>query len=57
MNALDAFGQQGDDITIVAHIVVVAALSVLGRATGNEVLHAEGTVALVGYTVDNQELD
>lgn len=55
MNALDGFWQQGDDITIAAHIVVVATLAVLGFATGYQVLHAEWAVALIGHAVDNKE--
>ena len=56
MGALHSLGQQRYDVTIVANIVVVRALTVLGYATGNKVLHAEGAVALVGHTMDDQEL-
>jgi hypothetical protein len=56
MGALHSLGQQRYDVTIVANIVVVRALTVLGYAAGNQVLHAEGAVALVGHTMDDQEL-
>lgn len=56
MGALHSLGQQRYDVTIVANIVMVRALTVLGYATGNQVLHAEGAVALVGHTMDDQEL-
>lgn len=57
MDALDSLWQQGYDIAIAAYIVVVTALAVLGLATGNEVLHTERPVALVGHAVDDDELD
>ena len=57
MDALDSLWQQGDDIAITAYIVVVATLAVLGLATGNEVLHTERAVALVGHAVDDEKLD
>ena len=57
MDALDSLWQQGYDIAITAYIVVVATLAVLGFSAGNEVLHAERAVALVGHAVDNDELD
>lgn len=57
MDTLDALGQQRDDTAIVADIVVVAALAVLGFAAGNEVLNAEGLIALIGHAVDDDEFD
>ena len=57
MDALDGLRQQGDDAAIVADVVVVGALTVLGLATGDEVLDAEGLVAGVGHAVDDDELD
>ena len=54
MDTLDALGQQRDDTAIVADIVVVAALAVLGFAAGNEVLNAEGLIALIGHAVDDK---
>ena len=35
---------------------MVRSLTVLGYAAGNQVLHAEGAVALVGHAMDDQEL-
>jgi len=57
MNALNALWQQGDDTAIIADIVVVRALAILGFAAGNEVFHTERSVAGVGDTVDDDELD
>jgi hypothetical protein len=57
MDALDGLWQQGNDTAIVADIVVVGALAILGLAAGNEVLNAEGLVARVSHTVDDEELD
>ena len=57
MDALDALREQGNDTAVVADIVVVGALAILGLAAGNEVLNAEGLVARVGHTVDDEELD
>ncbi len=57
MDALDSLRQQGYDSAIAAYIVVIATLAVLGLATGNEVLHAERAVALVGHAVDDEKLD
>ena len=54
MDTLDALGQQRDDTAIVANIVVVAALAVLGLAASNEVLYAEGLIALIGHAVDDK---
>ena len=54
MDALNGLRQQWNDIAITPHIVVVAALAVLGFAAGNQVFHAERSVALVGDTVDDQ---
>ena len=56
MDALDALGQQGDNISVTTDIVVIATLPIFGHASGNEVLHAEGTVAFVGHTVDDEQL-
>ena len=56
MNALDGLGQQGDDVAIATHVVVVRALAVLGLTAGYQVLDAERAVALVAHTVDYQEL-
>ena len=56
MNSLDGLGQQGDDIAIAADIVVVAALAILGFATGYQVFHAERAVAFGGCAVADQQL-
>ena len=57
MDTLNVLRQQWNDIAIAPHIIVVAALAVLGHAAGNQVFHAERPVALVGDTVDDQEFD
>ena len=54
MDALNVLRQQWNDIAIASHIVVVAALAVLGHAAGNQVFHAERPVALVGDAVDHE---
>ena len=55
MDALDALGQQRNDITIAADIIMVRALAILGLAAGNELLDTEGLVAPVGHAVDDKE--
>ena len=57
MDALDAFGQQWNNVAIAAYVVVVRALAVLGFATGYQVFHAERDVALVGHAVDNNQFN
>ena len=56
MDALDALGQQRNNISVTTDIVVVTTLTIFGHAAGNEILHAEGTVALVGHAVDDEQL-
>lgn len=56
MHTLNGLGQQGNHISIAAHIVVVRALTILGLAAGYQVLHAEGDVALVCHAVDDEQL-
>ena len=56
MDTLDTLGQQGDNITVTTDIVVVTTLTIFGHTAGNEVLHAEGAVAFVGHTVDDEQL-
>lgn len=57
MNTLYTLGQQRNDISVTPDIVVVAALPVLGFAAGNEVLNAEGLIALIGHAADDDEFD
>jgi hypothetical protein len=57
MDALDGLGQQRNDITIAANIVVVRTLSIFGLAAGNEVLDTEGLVAFVGHAVNDEKLN
>lgn len=57
MDALDALGEQGDNVAVATDIVVVAALAVLCYATSNQVFNTEGAVALGGGAVDDQERD
>ena len=57
MHALHGFGQQGNDITVETHVVVVTTLSKLGLTAGNQVLHAEGLVASGCRAVDNQQFN
>ena len=57
MDALDGLGQQGDDITIAADIVMVRALTILGLAAGDEVLDTEGAIALCRCTVNDEEFN
>ena len=57
MNTLYTLGQQGNDISVTPDIVVVAALTVPGPATGYQHICAEGSVASVGYAVHNDEFD
>ena len=57
MNTLYTLGQQRNDISVTPDIVVVAALTVLGFAAGNEVLNAEGLIARIGHAVDDEEFD
>lgn len=54
MDALDVLWQQWDDTAIVTDIVVVRTLTILGLATGNEVLHTERTITAVGHAVDDK---
>lgn len=57
MNTLYTLGQQRNDISVTPDIVVVAALTVPGPATGYQHICAEGSVASVGYAVHNDEFD
>jgi hypothetical protein len=57
MNALDRLRQKRNDIAVASDIVVVAALAVLGLATGNQVFRAERSVAFGGCAVDDQQRD
>ena len=56
MDALNGFGEQGNDSSIKAYIVVVAALAELSLAAGYQLLHAEGLVASGCCAMDNQQL-
>ena len=56
MDALDALGQQRNNISVTTDIVVVTTLTIFGHAAGYQVLHAEGTVAFVGHAVDDEQL-
>lgn len=55
MNALNGLGQQGNDITIAADIIMVRTLAILGLTAGYQVLDAERAVALRRCAVDHQQ--
>ena len=55
MDTLDRLRQQGDNSPVITDIVVVAALTVLGFAAGYQFLNAEGLVAPVGHTVNDEQ--
>ena len=55
MDTLNRLWQQGDNCPVITDIVVVAALTVLGFAAGYQFLNAEGLVAPVGHTVDDEQ--
>ena len=57
MDTLNRLGQQGDNSPVITDIVVVAALTVLGFAASYQFLNAEGLVAPVGHTVDDNVLN
>lgn len=57
MDALDALGQQRNDIAIAADIVVIGTLAILGLAAGYQVLDTERAVAFCRRTVNDDELD
>lgn len=57
MDALDGLGQQGDDVTIAADIIMVRALAIFGLAAGDEVLDTEGAVALCRCTVNDEKFN
>ena len=57
VSALDILRQERNDIAVETDVVVVAALAVLGFATGNQVFNAEGAVAFGCSAVNHQELD
>ena len=56
MDALDALGQQGDNISVTTDIVVITTLTIFGLTAGYQILDAEGTVALVSHAVDDEQL-
>ena len=57
MDSLNRLWQQGDNCPIITDIVVVATLTVLFYATVNQLFHAEGLVAPVGHTVNDNVLN
>ena len=57
MHALHGFGQQRNDITVEALVVVVAALSVLINTASYQPLHAERAIASGCRAVDNQQFN
>jgi hypothetical protein len=57
MDTLNRLWQQGDNCPVITNIVVVATLTVLGFAASYQVLNAEGLVAPVGHTMDDNVLN
>ena len=57
VNALDVLRQERNDISVETDVVVVAALTVLGFTTGNQVFNTERAVAFGGGAVNDQEPD
>ncbi len=55
MDTLNRLRQQGDNSPVITDIVVVAALTVLGFAASYQFLNAEGLVAPVGHTMDDEQ--
>jgi len=57
MDSLNGFGEQGNDSSIKADIVVVAALSVLINTASYQSLHAEGLVTSGCRAMDDQQFN
>ena len=56
MDALDALGEQGDDVAIATDVPMVGYLAPLLLACVNQGFHAEGLVAAIGYAVHDEIL-
>ena len=55
MDALNRLWQQGDNCPVITDIVVVATLTVLFNTAFYQFFHAEGLVAPVGHTMDDEQ--
>ena len=55
MDALDRFGQNGDDIAIAPNVVVVTGLAETGVACGDEAFDGEGAVGATAGAVNDEE--
>ena len=57
MDTLNRLWQQGDNCPVITNIVVIATLTVLVNTTFYQLFHAEGLVAPVGHTVNDNVLN
>jgi hypothetical protein len=57
MDTLNRLWQQGDNCPVITDIVVVATLTVLVNTTFYQFFHAEGLVAPVSHTVNDNVLN